>query len=166
MLSEDRKMEGLLLERGLAENLTLSHPRPFSRLGVIDFGARAAAARRWIERLAIKAHDPDQPVSALSGGNQQKVALARLLHQDADVLLLDEPTRGVDVGSKIEIYRRIGELAAQGKAILMISSYVPELLGVCDRIAVMHRGRLGAARPTSEWTDVSLLDEATRGARA
>ena len=89
----------------------------------------------------------------LSGGNQQKVALARLLHQRADVLLLDEPTRGIDVGSKAEIYRLIGEQAAAGKAILVVSSYLPELLGICDRIAVMARGRLSEARPVSEWTE-------------
>ena len=80
------------------------------------------------------------------------------------MLLLDEPTRGIDVGSKAEIYRRIGELAAGGKAILMVSSYLPELLGVCDRIAVMHRGVLGPARVTSEWSQAALLEEATRGA--
>ena len=111
----------------------------------------------------MRCRDGDQGVGELSGGNQQKVALARLLHQDAEVLLLDEPTRGVDVGAKVEIYRLLGELAAQGKALLVVSSYFPELLGVCDRIAVMHRGRLGAARPASEWTEATLLDAAARG---
>src|SRR5262249_26615079 len=125
---------------------------------------RRVRALDWIARLGIKAQSPAQPVLELSGGNQQKVALARLLHQDADVLLLDEPTRGVDVGSKVEIYRRIGELAAQGKAVLVVSSYLPELLGICDRIAVMHRGVLGEARDASAWTEASLLDEAARGA--
>jgi ribose transport system ATP-binding protein len=89
------------------------------------------------------------------------VALARLLCCDADVLLLDEPTRGIDVGSKAEIYRLIGELAQQGKAVLMVSSYLPELFGVCDRIAVMQRGQLGAARAVDEWTEVELMREAT-----
>jgi ribose transport system ATP-binding protein len=101
----------------------------------------------------------------LSGGNQQKAALARLLHHDVDVLLLDEPTRGVDVGSKIEVYRAIGELAAAGKAVLVVSSYLPELFGICDRICVMHRGVLGAARRVSEWTEEEVMSEATRGAR-
>jgi ribose transport system ATP-binding protein len=164
MVSEDRKREGLALDRTLAENLTLSHMAPLSRFGWIDRAERAAVTRRWIERLGIKSRDPDQRTGELSGGNQQKIAIARLLHQDADVLLLDEPTRGVDVGSKVEVYRLIGELAAQGKAVLMVSSYLPELLGVCDRIAVMHRGVLSEARPTSEWTEVGLLDVATRGA--
>ena len=106
-----------------------------------------------MERLRIKAKSPAQAVGELSGGNQQKVALARLLHQEADVLLLDEPTRGIDVGSKAEIYRLIGELAAQGRRVLVVSSYLPELFGICDRIAVMTRGVLSEARPVREWTE-------------
>ncbi len=104
---------------------------------------------------------PEQTVGELSGGNQQKVALGRLLHQQADVLLLDEPTRGVDVGSKAEIYRLIGELAAQGKAVLFVSSYLPELLGICDRLAVMARGRLSEMRPVDEWNAEQVLAFAT-----
>ena len=106
-----------------------------------------------MERLRVKATRPVQAVGELSGGNQQKVALARLLHQQADILLLDEPTRGIDVGSKAEIYRLIGELAAQGKAILVVSSYLPELFGICDRIAVMSRGALTRGPPVAEWTE-------------
>src|SRR5207237_7270541 len=105
----------------------------------------------------------NQRVADLSGGNQQKVALARLLHHDVDVLLLDEPTRGIDVASKAQIYRLIGELAARGKAVLMVSSYTPELLGICDRIAVMYRGRLGPARPASEWTEHAIIAAAASG---
>jgi ribose transport system ATP-binding protein len=101
-----------------------------------------------------------QPVAALSGGNQQKVAVARLLHHDVDVLLLDEPTRGIDVGAKARIYALIDELATQGRAILLVSSHVPELLGVCDRVAVMCRGRLGPARPVGEIDEHSLMQEA------
>ncbi len=165
LVSEDRKREGLALDRSVAENLTLSKMSSFSRGGVIDMRARAACTRTWLERLHIKHRAPDQPVRELSGGNQQKVAIARLLHQDADVVLLDEPTRGIDIGSKVEVYRLIGELAAQGKAILMVSSYLPELQGICDRIAVMHRGTLGAARPATQWTEQALLEVATRGVR-
>jgi ribose transport system ATP-binding protein len=91
------------------------------------------------------------------------VAIARLLHQEADVLLLDEPTRGIDVGSKAEIYRMIGELAAQGRSVLMVSSYLPELLGICDRLAVMTRGTLSPARPISEWTEHGIMEVATGG---
>jgi ribose transport system ATP-binding protein len=114
-----------------------------------------------LTKLNIRHRSPDQPVAELSGGNQQKVALARLLHQDADVLLLDEPTRGVDVASKAEIYRLIGQLAAAGKGVLVVSSYLPELLGVCDRIAVMCRGVLSEARPTGDWTPESIIAAAT-----
>ena len=133
-------------------------------------------ARHWMGRLQIRAQGPMQPVSRLSGGNQQKIALARLLHHDVDVLVLDEPTRGIDVASKAEIYRLIGELVAgdamsvsgvsgarQQKAVLIVSSYFPELLALCDRIAVMSRGRLGSARPASEWTEHALVLEASGG---
>jgi ribose transport system ATP-binding protein len=108
-------------------------------------------------RLHVKASSPEQEVADLSGGNQQKVALARVLHQDADVLLLDEPTRGIDVGTKAEIYRLIGELAAGGKAILFVSSYFAELIAVCDRIAVMRRGRLSEVRSATDWTEEKLM---------
>jgi ribose transport system ATP-binding protein len=111
-------------------------------------------------RLRIKASGPEQPVRELSGGNQQKIALARLLYHDVDVILLDEPTRGIDVGSKAQIYELIDQLAASGKAVLMVSSYLPELLGVCDRIAVMRRGRLGQARPVAELSEQAVLSEA------
>jgi ribose transport system ATP-binding protein len=120
-----------------------------------------SSAARWIEKLGIRCRGPEQRVRALSGGNQQKVALARLLEQDVDVLLLDEPTRGIDVGSRADIYRLIDELAGRGKAVLMVSSYLPELIGICDRIAVMVRGSLGPARPASELTEHALLLEAT-----
>jgi ribose transport system ATP-binding protein len=104
-----------------------------------------------------------QPVSTLSGGNQQKIALARLLHQDADILLLDEPTRGIDIGSKAQVYETIAQCAGRGKAILMVSSYLPELFGICDRLAVMSRGRLSAARRIDEWTPESVMQAAIGG---
>jgi ribose transport system ATP-binding protein len=110
-----------------------------------------------MERLRVKAHNPQQRVGDLSGGNQQKVAIARVLHQQADLLLLDEPTRGIDVGTKSEIYRLMGEAAAAGKAVLFVSSYLPELLAVCDRIGVMSRGRLREIRPTDRWTEESIM---------
>src|SRR5581483_7214716 len=110
-------------------------------------------------KLAVKYRDIRQPVGALSGGNQQKIAIARLLYHNAEVLLLDEPTRGIDVASKAEIYRMIDQLAKDGKAILMASSYLPELLGVCDRIAVMCRGVLGPARPVAEVDEHSIMQD-------
>jgi ribose transport system ATP-binding protein len=163
LVSESRKEEGLLLPMSIAENITLSRLGTVSRGGFVDRDAQRRAAARWVARLGIRCSDPSQPVSALSGGNQQKVAIARLLHQDALILLLDEPTRGIDVASKVEIYRLMGELAAEGRAILFVSSYLPELLGVADRIAVMRRGRLGPSRPVSEWTEGDLLAAATMG---
>jgi ribose transport system ATP-binding protein len=99
-------------------------------------------------------------VGRLSGGNQQKVAMARLLHQGARIILMDEPTRGVDIGSKAHIYEAIAEIAASGKSVLMVSSYLPELFGICDRIAVMVRGVLSPARPVSEWTAETLMHTA------
>jgi ribose transport system ATP-binding protein len=96
-------------------------------------------------------------IGNLSGGNQQKIAIGRLLHHEVDVLLLDEPTRGIDVASKSQIYELMGELAAQGKAIVFVSSYLPELLGICDTIAVMCRGKLTAVKPAAEWTEHSII---------
>jgi ribose transport system ATP-binding protein len=158
LLSEDRKGEGLAGALSIADNLTLSDLPRF-----VSSAWQRAAASRWIEALGIKSRDPLQPVMDLSGGNQQKVALARLLHHDADVFLLDEPTRGIDVGAKAQIYEAIDREAAKGKAIVMVSSYLPELLGVCDRLAVMTRGRLGAARPVASRTAHEILLEATAG---
>jgi len=162
MLSEDRKGEGLAAGLSVVDNLTLS--KLPSRRGVVSPRAQRTLANTWIERLAIKCGDPEQPIGHLSGGNQQKVALARLLHHDVDVLLLDEPTRGIDVGSKSQIYERIDALASAGKAVLMVSSYLPELLGTCDRICVMHRGVLGQTHAVADCTEHGLLEEAT-GAR-
>jgi ribose transport system ATP-binding protein len=161
LLSEDRKGEGLAAQMSVADNLTLSKLGGLGPAGLVFPKRQNAATARWIERLSIRCREPEQPVADLSGGNQQKVALARLLYHDVDVLLLDEPTRGVDVKSRAEVYRAIDGLAARGKAVLMVSSYLPELIGVCDRIAVMRRGRLGAARPVGERSMHELLVEAT-----
>ena len=161
MVSEDRKNEGLALSLSVADNMTLSRLEGLGPWGLILPHRQADAAHRWIGKLQIKCSNPRQPVESLSGGNQQKVAVCRLLHHDVDVLLLDEPTRGIDVGSKAQIYRTIDELAARGKAILMVSNHLPELLGVCDRVAVMCRGELGPARPVGEIDEHSIMTEAT-----
>jgi ribose transport system ATP-binding protein len=158
-VSENRKDEGLALGLSIAQNLTLS--RPTARAGFVSHTAEAAASVQLGQRLQLRYRDARQRVRELSGGNQQKVALLRLLHHDVEVYLLDEPTRGIDVSSKAEIYRLLGELAAQGKAVLVVSSYLPELLGVCDRIAVMARGKLSEARPTADWSNETLLAAAT-----
>jgi ribose transport system ATP-binding protein len=158
LVSENRKDEGLALNLSVADNLTLSNLPPLVRPS-----RRRPLTQAWIDKLDVRCQGPDQPVGELSGGNQQKVAIARLLHHGVDVLLLDEPTRGIDVASKAQIYDLIDGLVARdqpAKAVIMVSSYLPELLGVCDRIAVMRRGRLGPARPAAEWTEEALLHEA------
>ncbi len=157
LVSEDRKGEGLAQERSIADNLTLSGLSHYSRAGWLALGRREKAVRDWMQQLEIKAAAPDQAVKELSGGNQQKVAIARVLHQGADIVLLDEPTRGIDVGTKAEIYRRMGQLAAEGKSIIFVSSYLPELLAVCDRVGVMSRGRLREVKPTSAWTEEAIM---------
>jgi ribose transport system ATP-binding protein len=166
LLSEDRKQEGLALTQSIADNVTYSRLRPYARGGWLNLARRRAAVVSWLERLGVRCRGPGQKVNELSGGNQQKIAIARLLHQRADVLLLDEPTRGVDVGSKAETYRLIGTLAKEGKAIIMVSSYLPELRGICDQLAVMSRGRLSAARPVAAWTEEEIMACATGGVRA
>jgi len=113
-----------------------------------------------MQRLDVRAQSPAQTLGQLSGGNQQKVAIGRLLNHEAKILLLDEPTRGIDVGSKAQFYKLMGQLAVEGKAIIFVSSYLPELLGVCDTIAVMCRGVLCAARPADQWTEHSIISAA------
>ena len=163
LLSEDRQGEGLALGLSVADNMTLSDLVPYRRRGLLGLRRQRQAVADWIGKLKIKAKGPAQKVLDLSGGNQQKVALARLLHQKASVLLLDEPTRGIDVVSKSQIYEWIGGLAREGKAVLFVSSYLPELLGICDRIAVFHRGALVASRPASAWDAAGLMAAATVG---
>jgi ribose transport system ATP-binding protein len=187
-VSEDRKEEGLAAALSVADNMTLSRLEGLGAGPLVLPRTQDRAATRWMERLQIKSRSPRQPVAELSGGNQQKVAIARLLHHDVDVLLLDEPTRGIDVASKAQIYELIDALVcerqasgdserqasgdarrpARGepRAVLMISSYIPELLGLCDRIAVMHRGRLGEPRPVADLTEHGLVLEATGAADA
>ncbi len=168
LLSEDRKAEGLALALSISDNVTLSRLRGFGPFGLVLPSRQDKATQRWIERLGIRCRGPRQSVVSLSGGNQQRVALARLLQHDADVLLLDEPTRGIDVAAKAIIYKLIDKLATGSaeegrgpKAILMVSSYLPELLGVCDRVAVMCRGRLGRIHQIDEVDEHKLMLEAT-----
>jgi ribose transport system ATP-binding protein len=160
LLSENRKEEGLMLNLSLSENLALPAMKNYARAGLLDRGALQRKTAEWMRRLNVRALGPQQPIGELSGGNQQKIAIGRLLHKDTDILLLDEPTRGIDVGSKAQIYQLIGELAARGKAIIFASSYLPELMGVCDTIGVMCRGRLAEVRPVSEWTEHSIISAA------
>src|SRR5438552_12258162 len=143
MVSEDRKTEGLALSLSIGDNLTLSKLDQLGPLGLVFPGNQDRASREWIRKLSIKCKGPRQPVGDLSGGNQQKVAIARLLHHGVDVLLLDEPTRGIDVGSKAQIYALVDALVSPGggggsrgaKAVLVASSDLAELLGLSDRLA-------------------------------
>ncbi len=163
MLSENRQEEGLALSLSVSDNLTLSRLSPYKKIGLLRLRRRKKAVQDYMEKINIKAEDPNQAVFSLSGGNQQKVAFGRLLHQEADVFLLDEPTRGIDVLSKSQIYKWMGRLAGEGKAIIFVSSYLPELLGVCDRIAVFHRGKLVDCRPVDQWDAPAILTMATLG---
>ena len=166
LLSENRQEEGLALSLSVADNLTLSHFAPYKKGGLLSLKKRRTAVQYRLKQVKIKAENPDQPVYGLSGGNQQKVALARLLHQEAEILLLDEPTRGIDVLSKSQIYEWMGRLVQEGKSIIFVSSYLPELLGICDKIAVFHRGMLVDARPVTDWDTQSIMTVATLGRSA
>jgi ribose transport system ATP-binding protein len=166
-LSEDRGKEGLALSLTITENILMNLRNDAGPWGIYRPSSHRVRAAEWISALSIRATGPDQPVRALSGGNQQKVAIARLLHEDVDVLLLDEPSRGIDVASKSQLYELLDRLAAgnaaekrEPRGILMVSSYLPELLGICDRIAVMSRGTLGPALPHDEWSAQKLMLEA------
>lgn len=151
-LTEDRQRSGLILDFPLYANHTLPSLRRFVRWGRLVRRLEVAAFQPWAHRLGIRANSPHQPTRSLSGGNQQKLVLARWLERNPRLLILDEPTRGVDVGAKAEIYRVMDELAAAGTAILMISSDLPEVLGMSDRVVVMHDGRVTAEFDRSEMT--------------
>ncbi|MDF2697912.1 MAG: Sugar transporter ATP-binding protein, partial [Labilithrix sp.] len=157
LLSEDRGGEGLMLRRSIAENVTLSKRGSFLSMP----GKLLAEGARWIGELSVKASGPSQTVGELSGGNQQKVQIARLLREDYDVLLVDEPTRGIDVASKAQVLALVRELARKGKGIVLVSSQLDELVSTCDHIAVLSRGELAVPRAASEWTEEKLLLEAS-----
>jgi rhamnose transport system ATP-binding protein len=155
---EDRRRHGVILEMSVAGNATLATLGRISTLGMLDFRKEREVASDLSRRLGVKAASIDSPVGDLSGGNQQKVALARWLASDPSVLILDEPTQGVDVGAKAEIHRLMGELAAKGMAIVMISSELPEILGMSDRIAVMHGGTIVGTLDRSGATQEAILE--------
>jgi ABC-type sugar transport system ATPase subunit len=154
---EDRKSQALLLLRSVKDNISLAIPDLISRFDFINDGAERRIAAALVDRLRIRTPSLDASVSNLSGGNQQKVVLGRWLARRPKVLILDEPTRGVDVGAKAEIYRLIAELAAEGIALLVISSEMPELLGLADRILVMAAGRVVAEMPREEANEERIL---------
>ncbi len=155
---EDRRRHGVVLEMTVAQNTTLATLRRIARFGLIDFRREATVAQTLVDRLATKTPSIHSTVGNLSGGNQQKVALARWLAAEPAVIILDEPTQGVDVGAKSEIHRLMGELAGRGMAILMISSELPEVLGMSDRIAVMHDGTITGILDRSQATQPAILE--------
>jgi len=157
-VTEDRKESGLILGSSIMHNITLPRMEFVSNRGRIDRDLERKTANNYRETLGIKAPSVEQFVGNLSGGNQQKVLLAKWIYSKPDILLLDEPTRGVDVGAKFEIYQIINDLAKQGKAILFISSELPEILGMCDRIYVMNNGRIIAEFPQSEATQEGIMN--------
>ena len=165
LLTNDRKRKGLVPDMGSVENATLPTLPRFSPHGIVRRGDEVAAARACFRQLNLRAPSLAAPVRLLSGGNQQKVVLAKCLLSEPDVLLLDEPTRGVDIGSKEEIYALLAQLARRGLAILLITSELPELLRLSDRILVLHRGRLTAELERADATQQKVL-EAALGAAA
>ncbi len=161
LLTEDRKAQGLLLPLAVRPNITLASLRAVAgKWGLIPRADETGVARDWIQKLAIRCHSEEQPAVELSGGNQQKVVVARWLLRDCDTLIFDEPTRGIDVGAKFEIYRLLNELAGRGKAVIVVSSDLMELMALCDRIAVMSAGRLAATFARGEWTQDKIMTAA------
>jgi rhamnose transport system ATP-binding protein len=154
---EDRRRHGVILPLPISNNATLASLPQFAAQGWLDFKQERTRAAEAVRQLAVKTPSIFAPVSNLSGGNQQKVALAKWLTTKPRVIILDEPTQGIDVGAKSEIHRLIGDLAEQGLAVLMISSELPEILGMSDHIAVMHAGRLAGVLPRSEATQEKIL---------
>ncbi|MBU9467484.1 sugar ABC transporter ATP-binding protein [Burkholderia multivorans] len=163
LITEDRKGEGLLLSQSVTANVSLGQLDRLARAGVVDTARETALAERQIDALRIRAHGAAQPVGELSGGNQQKVVIGRWLARDMGVLLFDEPTRGIDVGAKFEIYTLMGALAREGRALVVVSSDLRELMLICDRIGVMSAGRMTAVFERDHWTQDALLAAAFAG---
>ena len=156
-VTEDRKGNGLVLAETIAINNTLARLEKVCSRGVIDVNRENSVAEEYKEKLRTKTPTVQQEVNNLSGGNQQKVLLSKWMFADPEVLILDEPTRGIDVGAKYEIYCIMNDLVAQGKSVIMISSEMPELLGMCDRIYVMNEGNLVAEMSAAEATQEKIM---------
>jgi ribose transport system ATP-binding protein len=164
MVPEDRKVEGLMLPLPVRANLTLSRLHALTNgPGWVDEARERSLARSTAGRVRLRCHSLEQPTRELSGGNQQKVLMGRWLFREPQVLLLDEPTRGVDVAAKFVIYHLIDDLAGQGKGVLVVSSELDELMLLCDRIAVISAGRLVRVFSRGEWTRENLLAAALEG---
>jgi len=157
LLTEDRKHLGLLLELSIRENASIAHIDEISRFWIVDKKRERRMVDQYLGGLKLRAGSWEQPVSSLSGGNQQKVLLARWLATKAKVLMFDEPTKGVDVGAKAEIYKVIGDLAAEGLGVVVVSSYLPEVLGLADRVLVMREGTVAGELPAEGATEEDVL---------
>src|SRR5688572_10155972 len=165
LVPEDRRQQGLVMELSVERNATLTRRWQLARGGLLSSRAERATAAEWSEKLQVKAGKLADPVSTLSGGNQQKVVLAKWLSTRPKVLIVDEPTRGIDVGTKAEVHRLLSQLAADGLAVVMVSSELPEVLGMADRVLVMHEGRLVDEIPRSRADEDSVMLAATGQAR-
>ncbi|MFI6576210.1 sugar ABC transporter ATP-binding protein [Nocardiopsis sp. NPDC050513] len=161
LVPEDRRQQGLVMESSIERNATATRRWPLSRFGLLSPRAERASARAWGARLQLKAGALTDAVSTLSGGNQQKVVLAKWLSTEPRVLFVDEPTRGIDVGTKAEVHRLLSTLAGQGLAIVMVSSELPEVLGMADRVLVMHEGRITAELDRDQADEESVMYAAT-----
>ena len=160
-MPEDRHQDGLILDFSISSNVTLPIlPRLFPKL-FLRGATERAVGKRYIDELQIRARGVDQLAASLSGGNQQKVVLGKWLASEPRVLILDEPTRGIDIGAKVEVHRIISELAASGLAIILISSDLPEVLAMSDRIIVLHEGTVTAEIPGAAATEESVMFAAT-----
>ncbi len=158
---EDRRKQGLVMDLSVSRNVTLTLRRRLSTYGLIRNVEETRLAADWSRRLRVKAGSPQHAVATLSGGNQQKVVLAKWLATDPALLIVDEPTRGIDVGTKAEVHRLLSDLAGRGVAILMISSELPEVMGMADRVLVMHEGRISAQLSRAEATPELVMHAAT-----
>jgi rhamnose transport system ATP-binding protein len=158
---EDRRQQGLVMDLSIARNTALTRLRALSRAGLIRSSAESSLAREWAARLQLKFPRLEDSVGTLSGGNQQKVVLGKWLATNPKLLIVDEPTRGIDVGTKAEVHRLMSELAGQGVAVLMISSELPEVLGMADRVLVMHEGRLTGELSRAEANEENVIRLAT-----
>jgi rhamnose transport system ATP-binding protein len=161
LVPEDRRQQGLVMDLGIDQNVSLASLSRLERFGLIRRASERALAAEWAVRLQLKYSRLRNPASTLSGGNQQKTVLAKWLARRPTVLIIDEPTRGIDVGTKAEVHRLLDQLVADGVAVLMISSELPEVLGMADRVLVLREGRLVAELPRAAADEASIMRAAT-----
>ncbi len=166
LVPEDRRQQGLFMVAGVNRNISIESFTNLVDKGLINFKRERELTNTWKEKLSIKFSNQNDPVERLSGGNQQKTVLAKWLATDPDLLIVDEPTRGIDVATKAEVHRLINQAASEGKAVLMISSELPEVLGMADRIIVMREGRQVAELSRKEATQEKVISAATTGKKS